>query len=112
MSDCLVMTTSWPIDATGRLPVCFSVILKWEHEEGTVMDPTLYCIASVPSISVLQLVTTAAGLPLVAEAPAIDAAVPGAAGLALAAGAADIGAAIGAVEAGRSRAGRRGFTRG
>src|SRR6185437_3837903 len=94
MSDCLVMTTSWPIDATGSLPVCFSVILKFAQDEGTVIDPTLYCIVSLASISVLQSVTVAAGLPFAPEVAGANAA-----GV-VAAGAAVIGLAIGAVEAG------------
>src|SRR5690348_9009138 len=62
MSDCLVITTSWPIAVTGMVPVCLSVILKSLHEEGTTMEDTLYCIASEPSISVAQSVTTAVPL--------------------------------------------------
>src|SRR5690242_539170 len=103
MSDCLVITTSWPIDATGSLPVCFSVILKSVHDEGTTIEPTLYCIASLASISVLQLLTVAAGLPLLAMAPDAIVDVPAVPGIAawpaVAAGAAVIGIA-GAVAAG------------
>jgi hypothetical protein len=56
----------WPIAATGIVPVCFKVMVKLVHEAGTVMEPTLNCIASLPSISVLQSLTTAAGLSLAA----------------------------------------------
>jgi len=94
------MTTSWPIDATGSLPVCFSVILKFAQDEGTVIDPTLYCIVSLASISVLQSVTVAASLPFALEVAGANAAVAGDAAGAVAAGAAVIGLAIGAVEAG------------
>src|SRR6185437_1233234 len=95
MSDCFVMTTSWPIDATGSLPVCFKVILKLVQDAGTVIDPTLYCIASLASISVPQLVTVAAGLSLAAIAPDVVAGVAAE----LAAAAAVAGPAIGAVDA-------------
>ncbi|WIG55490.1 MAG: hypothetical protein OJF61_001276 [Rhodanobacteraceae bacterium] len=91
-----MITTSWPIEATGNLPVCFKVILKLVQDEGTVIEPTLYCIASLASISVLQLLTVAAGLLLAAMAP-----VEAAAGAAAepAAVAAVAGPAIGALEA-------------
>src|SRR6185437_5412472 len=100
MSDCFVMTTSWPIEATGNLPVCLRVILKLLQDDGTVIEPTLYCIASLASISVAQLFTVAAGLPFPAMAPGADAgAAPGVPPVAGAV-AADIGPAIGALEAG------------
>src|SRR5690348_5139482 len=58
------------------------------------MDPTLYWIESLASISVLQLVTVAAGLPFAAEAPGADAAMDGiAAAPAVVAGAVVMGAA-------------------
>src|SRR5690606_4037288 len=53
-----------------------SVILNSVHEAGMVIEPTLYCIASLPSITVAQSVTTAAALPL-AAAGAVDSAAAG-----------------------------------
>src|SRR5690348_12712126 len=47
-------TQLWPIEATGSLPVCFSVTLKLLQVLGTVMDLTLYCIASLASTVVLH----------------------------------------------------------
>src|SRR4249919_3381415 len=67
-SAVLAITTLWPIAATGILPACFRLMVKLPHEAGTAMEPTLYCIASLPSIVVAQLVTTAAGLLSVAGA--------------------------------------------
>src|SRR4249919_1191998 len=61
-SAVLAITTLWPIAATGILPACFRLMVKLPHEAGTAMEPTLYCIASLPSIVVPQLATTAAGL--------------------------------------------------
>jgi len=55
---------------------------------------------SLASISVLQSVTVAAGLPFAPEVAGANAAVAGDAAGAVAAGAAVIGLAIGAVEAG------------
>src|SRR6185312_4657794 len=79
MSDCLVMTTSCPIAVTGIVPVCLRVILKSVQDDGTTIDDTLYCIASLPSISVAQSVTTAVPLPLsIAGAAAVVAAGAGA----------------------------------
>src|SRR5574337_1554402 len=90
-SDALVITTSCPIAVTGSLPVCLRVILKSLHEAGTTMDDTLYCIASLPSISVAQSVPTAVGLPSVAGAAA-----GGAVGVVAGVEAAGAGACIGA----------------
>ncbi|MGH8214586.1 MAG: hypothetical protein ACREPZ_02680 [Rhodanobacteraceae bacterium] len=65
------------------------------------MDPTLYCIASLASISVLQLLTVAAGLPLLAAMAPPDAVVAGIAAVpaipgipAVVAGAVVMGAAV------------------
>src|SRR6185312_6624097 len=44
------------------VPVCLRVILKSLHDDGTTIEDTLYCIASEPSISVAQSVTTAVPL--------------------------------------------------
>src|SRR5690606_18579911 len=40
------------------------------HEDGTVIEPTLNCMASLPSMTVLQLSIVAAGLSLPAGVPA------------------------------------------
>jgi hypothetical protein len=81
------------------------VILKSVHDAGTTIEPTLYWIASLASISVLQLLTVAGGLPLLAMAPEAMPDVPAVPGIAaapavvVAAGAVVIGIA-GAVVAG------------
>src|SRR5690606_743937 len=46
--------------AAGILPGWLRVIVKSVHEAGTVMELTLNCIASLPSITVAQSLTTAA----------------------------------------------------
>src|SRR5690606_10639892 len=93
----VVITTLWPIAATGILPTCLSVILNSEHDAGTVIELTLYCIASLLSISVSQPLMTATWLPL---AGAVDDVAAGSTGAA-SAGAASAGAvAAGAVSAG------------
>src|SRR5690606_19561441 len=101
MSASAVTTTLWPMAATGILPVWLSVILNSVHEAGMVIEPTLYCIASLPSITVAQSVTTAAGLPLAAAGAADSVAagsVAGAgSGVATAGSAVCAGASAGAV---------------
>src|SRR5512138_75630 len=61
-SEASETTTLWPIAATGSLPVCLRLMVNLLHDDGTVMEPTSNCMASSPSIVVLQLLTTAAGL--------------------------------------------------
>src|SRR5690606_39057287 len=93
----VVITTLWPIAATGILPTCLSVILNSEHDAGTVIELTLYCIASLLSISVSQPLMTATLLPLPGAVDDVAAGSTGAAS----AGAASAGAvAAGAVSAG------------
>src|SRR6476661_5241729 len=64
MSDSLLITTSWPIAATGIVPACLRLTVNLAHDAGTVIEPTLNCIASLPSMVVAQSLTTAAGLSL------------------------------------------------
>src|SRR5690606_17269776 len=58
-SEASEITTLWPIAATGSWPVWRRVMVNSVHEEGTVIEPTLWRIASSPSIVVAQLLTTA-----------------------------------------------------
>src|SRR4249919_1517208 len=95
-SAVLAITTLWPIAATGILPACFRLMVKLPHEAGTAMEPTLYCIASLPSIVVPQLATTAAGLLSVVAAGV---------GASVAAGGVSAGVGVGAVVAGGVSAG-------
>src|SRR5690606_41849389 len=67
----VVITTLWPIAATGILPTCLSVILNSEHDAGTVIELTLYCIASLLSISVSQPLMTATLLPFPGAVPVV-----------------------------------------
>src|SRR5690606_12885116 len=63
-SEAADTTTLWPMVFTGRVPVCLRVMVNSLHEDGTVIEPTLNCIASLPSMVVLQFSTVASGLPL------------------------------------------------
>src|SRR6476659_5863789 len=105
-SDALAITTLWPMAVAAIVPVCLRVMVNFLHEAGTVIEPTLYCIASVPSIVVAQSLTVAAGFsPPVAAAA--GAAVDVAAGTAadVAAGGAVVAAAgIAVVAAGAGAA--------
>src|SRR5690606_19316841 len=60
MSDSALITTLWPMAATGIWPVCSRVMVKSLHEAGMAIEWTLYCIASLLPMVVLQSVTTAA----------------------------------------------------
>src|SRR5690606_953157 len=62
-SEASAMTTLWPIVFTGSAPVCLRVMVNSLHADGTVIEPTLNCIASLPSMVVLQFCTVASGLP-------------------------------------------------
>src|SRR5690606_28700236 len=76
--------------AAGILPGWLRVIVKSVHEAGTVMELTLNCIASLPSITVAQSLTTAA---LLSAAGAAGAEFSVAAGVVSLAGAASAGIA-------------------
>src|SRR5690606_20154699 len=69
-SEAWEITTLWPIAATGSLPTCLRLMVNSLQEAGTVIEPTSNCIASLPSMVVLQLLTTASGLPSAGAAPA------------------------------------------
>src|SRR5690554_4499732 len=81
--------------ATGSWPVCLRLIVNSLHDAGTVIEPTSNCMASLPSMVVLQLLTTASGLPPAAavSAPAAGGVLASGAGVAAGAGISAAGAA-------------------
>src|SRR5690606_35763629 len=72
MSASFETTTLWPIAVIGMVPTCLRLMVNWVQLEGTVIESTLYCIASLPSMVVVQSATTAGLLPLATWAGAVS----------------------------------------
>src|SRR5690554_3813578 len=91
MSAAVVITTLWPIAATGSLPTWRIVMVNSLHDAGTVISFTLYWIASLLSISTAQLAAaasllSAAGAGLAVSAAAAPVSAGTVAGVSVAAG--------------------------
>src|SRR6478672_3983918 len=83
MSEAFAITTLWPMAVMAIVPLCLRLMVNLLHDAGTVIEPTSYCIASVPSMVVAQSLTTAAGFSV---AMAAGAAVVAADGIVVVAG--------------------------
>src|SRR6476661_6753681 len=95
MSEAFAITTLWPMAVMAIVPLCLRLMVNLLHDAGTAIEPTLYCIASVPSMVVAQSLTTAAGFSVAMAPGAAVVAADGIAVVAAGAGAAAVAGAAG-----------------